>query len=162
MTSRQTALWRAAARLAAGDAVPWRYRGRLLGGLGCDIDRTAIVHAGLRVLSPRLTIAAGAFLNYECLLDNQDAWITIGERAFLASRVSVLTTTHEPGPPEQRAGDLRCAPTVIGAGAWIGTGAIIMPGATVGEGAIVGAGALVTRSVAPGTTVTGVPARPRA
>lgn len=161
MTGHRTFLWRAIAGVISSDLVPWRYRGRLLRGLGCDIDPSAVVHAGLRVLSPRLTIRRGAFLNYECLLDNQEAWITIGERAFLASRVSVLTTTHEPGSAEQRAGELRCEPVMIGAGAWIGTGATILPGVTVGEGAIVGAGAVVTRAVAPGATVTGVPARPR-
>jgi maltose O-acetyltransferase len=158
-TGAQTALWRAAAGAAASDLVPWTQRGRLLSRLGCDIHASAVLHAGLRVLSPRLAIAAGAFLNYECLLDNQDEWIRIGERAFLASRVTILTTTHRPGPPEQRAGELHFAPTSIGAGAWIGTGATILPGVTVGDGAIVAAGAVVTRPVPPGATVRGVPAR---
>lgn len=42
----------------------------------------------------------------------------------------------------------------------IGTGAQILPGIRIGAGAEVGAGAVVTRDVAAGVTVVGVPARP--
>ena len=49
----------------------------------------------------------------------------------------------------------------IGTDVWIGGGAIILPGVTIGDGAVVGAGSVVTRSIGPGVTVTGNPARPR-
>lgn len=42
---------------------------------------------------------------------------------------------------------------------YIGARAVILPGVTVGEGAIVAAGAVVTKDVAPGTIVAGVPAK---
>ena len=42
-------------------------------------------------------------------------------------------------------------------GASIGSGAVILGGVTIGAGALVGAGAVVTRDVAPGTVVAGVP-----
>lgn len=42
---------------------------------------------------------------------------------------------------------------------FIGWGAVIMPGVTIGPNAVVGAGAVVTKDVAPGTVVGGVPAR---
>lgn len=53
----------------------------------------------------------------------------------------------------------------VGRRAYIGTGAAIINGRdgeplVIGEDAVVGAGAVVTKDVAPGTTVVGVPARP--
>jgi acetyltransferase-like isoleucine patch superfamily enzyme len=49
--------------------------------------------------------------------------------------------------------------TRVGRGASIGSGAAILCGVSIGAGALVGAGAVVTRDVAPGATVAGVPAR---
>jgi bifunctional UDP-N-acetylglucosamine pyrophosphorylase / glucosamine-1-phosphate N-acetyltransferase len=50
--------------------------------------------------------------------------------------------------------------TVIGAGAFIGVDTMLRAPVTVGPGARTGAGAVVTRDVAPGKTVVGMPARP--
>jgi UDP-2-acetamido-3-amino-2,3-dideoxy-glucuronate N-acetyltransferase len=47
----------------------------------------------------------------------------------------------------------------VGRGASLGSGAVIMGGVRIGAGALVGGGAVVTRDVAPGETVAGVPAR---
>ena len=48
---------------------------------------------------------------------------------------------------------------VIGEGAHIGAGTVVLEGRTVGDDALVAAGAVVTRDVAPGKRVAGVPAR---
>jgi len=50
---------------------------------------------------------------------------------------------------------------VIGPGVLIGSGAQILQYLQIGSEAIIGAGAVVTRNVSQGTTVVGVPARPR-
>ena len=42
---------------------------------------------------------------------------------------------------------------------WQGANVTVLPGVTIGEGAFVAAGAVVTKDVAPGTVVAGVPAR---
>jgi UDP-2-acetamido-3-amino-2,3-dideoxy-glucuronate N-acetyltransferase len=55
--------------------------------------------------------------------------------------------------------DWSLEPTVVGRGAALGSGAVIMGGIRIGAGALIGAGAVVTRDVAPGVTVAGVPAR---
>jgi bifunctional UDP-N-acetylglucosamine pyrophosphorylase/glucosamine-1-phosphate N-acetyltransferase len=51
--------------------------------------------------------------------------------------------------------------TVIGEGAFIGSDTMLVAPVVVGEGARTGAGSVVTRNVAPGTLVLGVPARER-
>lgn len=50
--------------------------------------------------------------------------------------------------------------TTIGDGAFLGVDTMLRAPITVGEGARTGAGAVVTRDVAPGRTVVGMPARP--
>jgi acetyltransferase-like isoleucine patch superfamily enzyme len=49
--------------------------------------------------------------------------------------------------------------TVVERGASLGSGSVILGGVRVGAGSLVGAGAVVTKDVAPGTVVAGVPAR---
>jgi acetyltransferase-like isoleucine patch superfamily enzyme len=50
---------------------------------------------------------------------------------------------------------------IIGRKVFIGVGAILLPGIVIGDGAIIAAGAVVTKDVAPGTKVFGMPARGR-
>ena len=57
--------------------------------------------------------------------------------------------------------DWTLLPVVVERGATLGSGAIVLGGVRIGAGALVGAGAAVTRDVAPGETVVGVPARAR-
>jgi UDP-2-acetamido-3-amino-2,3-dideoxy-glucuronate N-acetyltransferase len=59
----------------------------------------------------------------------------------------------------QTEADWQVIETRIGKGASLGSGVIVMGGVTVGAAALVGAGAVVTRDVAPGAVVAGVPAR---
>lgn len=86
--------------------------------------------------------------------------LTIGDRVSLADGAVILTTTHQLGPKEHRAGPLVRSPVVIGNDVVIGTDAIILPGATIGDGARVLPNSVVNAKVAPGVTVGGIPARP--
>ena len=52
--------------------------------------------------------------------------------------------------------------TVVERTAAIGSGAVVLGGVRIGAGALVGAGAVVTRDVAPGDVVFGLPARSNA
>lgn len=51
-------------------------------------------------------------------------------------------------------------PIVLGREVWIGRGVAVLSGVTLGDHATVGANAVVTRDVAAGETVGGVPAKP--
>lgn len=57
--------------------------------------------------------------------------------------------------------DWELSRTVVERGASLGSGVIVLGGVRIGAGALVGAGAVVTRDVAPGELVVGVPARVR-
>ncbi|MGZ4314279.1 MAG: acyltransferase [Gaiellaceae bacterium] len=59
-------------------------------------------------------------------------------------------------------GEWTLLPTLVGRGASIGSGAVILCGIRIGAEALIGAGAVVTRDVADGEVVVGVPARPLA
>ncbi len=87
------------------------------------------------------------------------AGITLGRGSMLGEYTSVRDANHQrtPGMSIRDAGHT-AKPIVIGAEVWIGRGAIVLGGVTIGDGATVGANAVVTRDVAPGATVVGVPA----
>jgi UDP-2-acetamido-3-amino-2,3-dideoxy-glucuronate N-acetyltransferase len=59
----------------------------------------------------------------------------------------------------QDAGDWTLERTVVERRASLGSGSVILGGVRIGAGALVGAGAVVSRDVAPGQVVAGVPAR---
>ena len=59
----------------------------------------------------------------------------------------------------QTSADWTPLPTIVEDSASLGSGSVILGGLTIGAGALVGAGAVVTRDVAPGEAVAGVPAR---
>jgi acetyltransferase-like isoleucine patch superfamily enzyme len=88
--------------------------------------------------------------------------VTIEDDVFVGHGVVFINdprpraTIH--GRPQTEA-DWIVVRTHVGRGASIGSGATIMCGLTIGEDAMIGAGAVVTRDVAPGATVAGVPAR---
>ena len=83
--------------------------------------------------------------------------VTIGDDTLIASHVAITALTHDPHAPLFSASH-QVRPVVIGRNVWIGTHAVILPGVTIGDGAIIGAGAVVTRDVASGAVVVGVPA----
>jgi maltose O-acetyltransferase len=110
-------------------------------------------------LGPRLQIGANCTIGSDVILEFGDV-LTIGNGVSLAKGVVILTTTHQLGPKEHRAGALVRTPVVIGNDVDVGADAIILPGAKIGDGARVLPNSVVNATVAPGVTVSGIPARP--
>lgn len=117
----------------------------------------AVVHASA-TLGPRVELAAA---------------VVVGPGAVATIDIALgrATTVH---PGAMLGHDVRCLDYVsimpgavisgnvtLGQGAFVGANATILQGVHVGEWATIGAGAVVTRDVAPGTTVVGVPAQAR-
>jgi acetyltransferase-like isoleucine patch superfamily enzyme len=80
----------------------------------------------------------------------------VGHRVFFGVGVVMSADKY----PRVGKTDYQPNPPIIEDDVVVGSGAILLPGVRLGAGCFVGAGAVVTRSVAPGQTVVGNPARP--
>jgi len=160
------------------------YREELRIGAGCAIGAHAVIYYGVEIGDDTLVgdhaaireeteIGSGCAVGRFCAIDrevrigdgsvmmftsNIVGPITIGKNVFIAA--GVITTNDNAMGAEGFDKD-EAVPTTIEDEARIGANATLLPGVTIGRGAMVAAGSMVTRDVAPGTTVMGVPARPR-
>lgn len=82
--------------------------------------------------------------------------ITVGTDSKIAEMVVVRDANHE---RPLAAGRFVTQPVSIGREVWLGAKSTVLAGVSIGDEATVGAGAVVTRSVPPGATAVGVPAR---
>lgn len=143
--------------LIASPLLPPVLRWRALRAYGLDVSRSRIspkVWFG----STRVKIGRGTFVNYGCMF-NTTAPITLGQNCDIGMNVLFVTSSHELGPAERRAGAATADPIEIGDGTWIGANAVILPGVTVGAGCVIAAGAVVVRDCDANGLYAGVPAR---
>jgi acetyltransferase-like isoleucine patch superfamily enzyme len=125
---------------------------------GCEVgDETKIgafveIQKGVRV-GARCKVSSHTFV---C------EGVTIEDEVFVGHGVMFINDRYPratAGGALQTEADWQVVTTRVARGASIGSGAVIMCGVTIGERALVGAGAVVTKDVAAGATVAGVPAR---
>jgi len=103
-----------------------------------------------------ISIGKNVFINACCNFQDQGG-VIIKDGAFIGHKVVFATLNH--GYSQETRRHIYPAPIVVGENAWIGSSATILPGVTIGDNAIVAAGAVVSKDVAPGTIVGGVPAK---
>jgi maltose O-acetyltransferase len=141
-----------------------RLRATALRVYGVEVGAGTVVYGAPEIASAedegfaRMTIGRDCVIHVGCLFELGDT-VTIGNRVTIGNGVMVITTTHQLGPKDHRAGLRVRQPVVIADGAWIGARSVILPGVTVGAGAIVDAGTTVNKPVAPNTRVRGTPAK---
>ena len=114
-------------------------------------------------LRTEMHIGERAHISRGCIFERK---VSLGPDVHLGEFVTILSTTIV--GYDVRIGDF-CqigSFVFIGGGAQIGNDvtihphATILPGVKVGDGAVIGAGSVVIRTVKPGTTVMGNPAKP--
>lgn len=128
-------------------------------GEGCRVHRGLCFHNAAGSLS-HLSIGRDCHIGRQVLFDLAEP-ISIGDRVTISMRCTLLTHTDvgDAGAVRNAPGINRRAAVRVEDDVYIGAGALVMAGITLGAGSIIGAGAVVSRNVAPGAIVAGVPAR---
>lgn len=135
-----------AAEIGPGTRI-WQFAVILAGariGRDCNICAHTLIE-GHAIVGDRVTVKSGVYL-----------WdgIVVEDDAFLGPNC-VFTNDRHPRSRQWKPYPI----TTVRRGASIGAGAVILPGLEIGESAMIGAGAIVTKSVPPGETWFGNPAR---
>ncbi|HSH88949.1 MAG TPA: acyltransferase [Ramlibacter sp.] len=179
LLARIEARWGGPARTALERwrAQLWRLRGARLGaktqvGVRCVIEQPWRLASGERVriehgayiklvgAQASVTLGDATFIGCGCELDISQA-LTIGSHVLIAPGCFITDHGHRHAAGVHiDAQGVDARPVRIGNDVWLGARVVVLPGVTIGDGAIVGAGAVVTRDVAPGAVVAGVPAVP--
>lgn len=126
---------------------------------GCSIGNDTKVGTFVEIqksarIGSRCKISSHTFICEGVIIEDE---VFIGHGVmFINDKVPRATL---PGGLLQVDADWQVIPTRVSNGASIGSGAVILCGVTIGERALIGAGAVVTRDVAAGEVVVGVPAR---
>ncbi|HOY96039.1 MAG TPA: acyltransferase [Catalimonadaceae bacterium] len=117
-----------------------------------------IAHGCKIFVHGRLEIGSGTYINPNCHLMVYQS-IKIGSNCAIGWNFQAMDTDlHQLKPADGPWLDSN-KPIVVGDHVWIGANVTVCKGVVIGDGAVVATGSVVTKNVAPGTLVAGVPAR---
>ncbi len=163
-SAARTIYWRALGmKIGAGSRlarirVTWPHR--ILIGRQCNLERDVYLKVS-GGYSDKVSIEIGdeCFIGSGCEF-NALSRIVLGPSCLVASGTRFIDHDHgtKLGIPMKEQPE-QSADIIIGSDVWFGVNCVVLKGVSVGSGAIVAAGSVVTRSVAPGAIVAGVPAR---
>ncbi len=123
---------------------------------GIKIGQGSVIHMWANFFNPRgIEIGEDTIVGGHCFLDGR-AKLKIGSHVAIASQVLIYNSEHDIHSEDMQPIE---EPVEIEDYVFIGARAIILPGVKIGKGGVVAAGAVVTKDVAPGKIVGGVPAR---
>ena len=147
-------------------------RAQLLRSVGFTVEEGVQIHGMPRITGSPIKVHSdgrSALFNHlhigrDSVLDtglvfDLEEHITIGCNVRIGPQVMILTSSHEIGPKEHRAGQTTRNPVIVGDGAWVGARCVILPGVTIGAGAVVDAGSVVNKDVPPNMRFGGIPAK---
>jgi acetyltransferase-like isoleucine patch superfamily enzyme len=123
---------------------------------GGRLGKQSSLLLGVNLKGPkRIYIGDNTVINSGVLLDGRGG-LHIGNNVDIARDVIIWSLTHDPNSPTHSVveGEVN-----IGDNVWIGARSQILASVTIGAGAVIGAGSIVTKDVAPGVIVAGVPAK---
>lgn len=117
-------------------------------------------------IGPFVEIQRGVVIGAHCKISSHSfvcSGVTIEDETFVGHGVMFVNdkyprATNDEGRTQTEE-DWVELKTVVERGASIGSGAVVLGGVRIGPGSLIGAGAVVTRDVAAGAVVRGVPAR---
>ena len=144
--------------MAASFLMPARVRTLLLRALGVNISARALVRPRVIIRCSNLSVGPSTTVNYHCVFDNRGG-VDIGSRVGIGIGVMFLTTDHDSGDPNCRAGSGISKAITVEDGAYIGSGATVLSGVTIGRGVVVAAGSVVTRDCEADGLYAGITAR---
>jgi acetyltransferase-like isoleucine patch superfamily enzyme len=136
---------------------------RILAQFGASVAPNTVLHGPLVIHNARLdyrNLRVGPTVHIGRLVIIDLAEEVVLEEETVVSMGSTILTHSDVGDRilAERY-PRKSAPVRIGPGAYLGANVTVLAGCDIGHGAVVGAGAVVTRPVADGKVVAGVPAK---
>jgi UDP-2-acetamido-3-amino-2,3-dideoxy-glucuronate N-acetyltransferase len=117
-------------------------------------------------IGPFVEIQSNVAIGRRCKISSHSficSGVEIGDEVFVGHGVLFINDRRPRATTDagalQGGGDWELLTTSVSDRASLGSGVVVLGGVRIGAGALIGAGAVVTRDVAAGETVAGVPAR---